>query len=114
MVSKAREDLPDPLGPVMTTSRFLGRDTLTFFRLCCAALVTTRLSMVARSSTLLALAAEGAGKPQAVAERPTAARSFEKAPSSPRAQGKVQSSWSAAPTKLPRASVPASGHFPPR
>src|SRR5688572_8351935 len=61
MVSKAREDLPEPLGPVITTSRFLGRATLTFFRLCCAARVTTRLSMVARSSTLPPESAEGRG-----------------------------------------------------
>src|ERR1019366_190796 len=34
MVSKAREDLPEPLSPVITVSVFRGMRTLMFFRLC--------------------------------------------------------------------------------
>src|SRR5438105_3795362 len=34
MVSKASEDFPDPLRPVITVSVFLGISTLMFFRLC--------------------------------------------------------------------------------
>src|SRR5438132_11354017 len=34
MVSKASEDLPDPLSPVNTTSRSRGIESVTFFRLC--------------------------------------------------------------------------------
>src|SRR5258708_6518812 len=44
MVSKASEDLPDPLGPVNTTILPRGRLTLTFFRLCCRAPTTMRRS----------------------------------------------------------------------
>ena len=36
-VSKAKEDLPDPEGPVITTSLFFLISTLTSFRLCCLA-----------------------------------------------------------------------------
>src|SRR5690348_16818375 len=45
MVSKASEDLPDPLGPVMTTSWLRGSSQLTFCRLCCRAPRTTRASV---------------------------------------------------------------------
>src|SRR5215831_5231721 len=34
MVSKARDDLPEPESPVNTTSRSLGIERVTFFRLC--------------------------------------------------------------------------------
>src|SRR5437879_1308399 len=34
MVSKASDDLPDPLRPVNTTSRSLGIESVTSFRLC--------------------------------------------------------------------------------
>src|SRR6266480_1048179 len=34
MVSKAREDLPEPLSPVMTTSLSRGISSVRFFRLC--------------------------------------------------------------------------------
>src|SRR3954462_342506 len=34
MVSKASDDLPDPLRPVMTTSLSRGRSTSMFFKLC--------------------------------------------------------------------------------
>jgi len=34
MVSKASEDFPDPLRPVMTVSEFRGISTSIFFRLC--------------------------------------------------------------------------------
>src|SRR5450755_3420691 len=46
MVSKASDDLPEPLGPVKTTILPRGRLTLTFFRLCCRAPTTTSLSTV--------------------------------------------------------------------
>src|SRR5690606_5367272 len=46
MVSKAKDDFPEPLGPVITTSLLRGSFTLTFLRLCCAASVTTRLSIM--------------------------------------------------------------------
>src|SRR5687768_3616065 len=89
MVSNASDDLPEPLGPVMTTSRLRGRDTLTFFRLCCAALVTTRLSMVPRSSIQFVESRErpchapsraraarmARGTPVAMPEEPAASRS---------------------------------------
>src|SRR5689334_2874450 len=45
MVSKAREDFPEPLGPVMTTSRSRGRVRLMFLRLCWRAPRTTSRSM---------------------------------------------------------------------
>src|SRR5690349_4165717 len=45
MVSNAREDLPEPLGPVITTRRSRGSDTLTFLRLCCRAPRTTSRSI---------------------------------------------------------------------
>src|SRR5690606_41056953 len=38
MVSKAREDLPEPLGPVSTISERRGRSRSIPFRLCCRAL----------------------------------------------------------------------------
>src|SRR6478735_1104445 len=79
MVSNASDDLPEPLGPVMTTSRFLGKDTLTFFRLCCAALVTTRLSMFARSSTQSPGSAEGVETGPA-RRRPAGAARFDLSP----------------------------------
>src|SRR5262245_32709901 len=41
MVSKASDDLPEPLGPVITTSRSRGSVRLMFFRLCCRAPRTT-------------------------------------------------------------------------
>jgi hypothetical protein len=37
MVSKASDDFPEPLRPVMTVSEFRGIRTLTFLRLCCRA-----------------------------------------------------------------------------
>src|SRR4051794_30932475 len=55
MVSKASDDLPDPLGPVITTSRSRGRVRLMFLRLCCRAPRTTSRSMGrARASTRMA------------------------------------------------------------
>ena len=36
-MSKASDDLPEPDGPVTTTSLFFGIFTLTFFKLCCLA-----------------------------------------------------------------------------
>src|SRR5579859_305380 len=55
MVSKASDDLPEPLGPVKTTSLPRGKDTLTFFKLCCRAPTTTRRSIaIVRDSTNLA------------------------------------------------------------
>src|SRR4051794_32561749 len=45
MVSNASEDLPDPLGPVNTTTLPRGKDTETFFRLCWRAPTTTSRSM---------------------------------------------------------------------
>src|SRR5689334_12807040 len=41
MVSKASDDLPEPLGPVTTTSRSRGRLTVMFCRLCWRAPRTT-------------------------------------------------------------------------
>src|ERR1019366_6392163 len=46
IVSKASDDLPEPLGPVKTTILPRGRLTLTFLRLCCRAPTTTRRSTV--------------------------------------------------------------------
>src|SRR3954454_16147266 len=43
MVSKARDDLPDPDSPVMTTSLSRGISTSTFLRLCSRAPLTTIL-----------------------------------------------------------------------
>src|SRR5579863_7976675 len=37
MVSKASEDLPEPLNPVITVKVFRGISTSIFFRLCCRA-----------------------------------------------------------------------------
>lgn len=45
MVSKAREDLPEPLRPVMTVNALRGISTLMFLRLCCRAPRTVILSM---------------------------------------------------------------------
>src|SRR5271155_6230682 len=44
MVSKAREDLPEPDRPVNTMRRSRGSSTETFFRLCSRAPRTTRVS----------------------------------------------------------------------
>ena len=41
IVSKAKDDLPEPLKPVITVSFFLGIDTLMFFRLCTRAPTTS-------------------------------------------------------------------------
>src|ERR1700758_2943572 len=43
MVSKAREDLPEPESPVMTVRVLRGISTLMFLRLCCRAPRTTSL-----------------------------------------------------------------------
>src|SRR5271166_6210004 len=43
MVSNARDDLPDPLSPVMTVRVLRGISTLMFFRLCCRAPLTVML-----------------------------------------------------------------------
>src|SRR5271170_1209858 len=52
MVSNASDDFPDPLGPVMTTSRSRGKVRLMFLRLCWRAPRTTSRSMgVGRAST---------------------------------------------------------------
>src|SRR4249919_754909 len=48
MVSKAREDLPEPETPVITTSRFLGMSQERLRRLCCRAPRIRRNSMGAR------------------------------------------------------------------
>src|SRR5687768_15512676 len=45
MVSKASEDLPEPLSPVMTTSWSRGISTSMFFRLCARAPRTTMRSL---------------------------------------------------------------------
>src|SRR6185436_19254604 len=45
MVSKARDDLPEPDRPVMTTSLSRGISTSTFLRLCSRAPLTTILFM---------------------------------------------------------------------
>src|SRR5690348_2033096 len=45
MVSKAREDLPEPESPVMTTSLSRGISTSMFLRLCSRAPLTTILFM---------------------------------------------------------------------
>ena len=41
MVSNAKEDLPEPLRPVMTVRRLRGMETLIFFRLCTRAPITS-------------------------------------------------------------------------
>jgi hypothetical protein len=45
MVSKARDDLPEPLNPVITVSVLRGISTLMFFRLCMRAPRTLILLM---------------------------------------------------------------------
>src|SRR5829696_8069577 len=45
MVSKAREDLPEPERPVITVKRSRGMSTLMFFRLCWRAPLTLMRSM---------------------------------------------------------------------
>ena len=45
MVSKASDDFPEPLRPVMTVSLFRGISTLMFLRLCCRAPRTEMLVM---------------------------------------------------------------------
>src|SRR5215213_1695011 len=51
MVSKAREDLPDPERPVITVKRSRGMSTLMFFRLCWRAPLTLMRSMaIAKTS----------------------------------------------------------------
>src|SRR6516164_10630012 len=50
MVSKAREDLPLPLMPVMTTNLFLGIRMSIFFRLCTLAPNTSMDSSVCAGS----------------------------------------------------------------
>src|SRR5215208_4435683 len=45
MVSKAREDLPEPESPVITVKRSRGMSTLMFFRLCWRAPLTLMRSM---------------------------------------------------------------------
>ena len=52
MVSNAREDLPEPLRPVMTVILSLGITTSTFFRLCCLAPLTTILLSLSYIATL--------------------------------------------------------------
>jgi hypothetical protein len=54
-VSKAREDLPDPDNPVITTSLFLGIFTSKFFRLCNAAPVIVIKSLKLLSFNVLGL-----------------------------------------------------------
>src|SRR5215469_3847561 len=44
MVSKASDDFPDPLNPVMTVKVFRGISTSIFFRLCCRAPCTVMRS----------------------------------------------------------------------
>src|SRR5215831_17789579 len=46
MVSKASDDFPDPLNPVMTVSVFRGISTSIFFRLCCRAPCTVMRSNI--------------------------------------------------------------------
>src|SRR3954470_10665776 len=48
MVSKASEDLPDPLSPVITVSVLRGISTLMFFRLCWRAPRTVMFLMAMR------------------------------------------------------------------
>src|SRR5215213_2861903 len=51
MVSKAREDLPEPESPVITVKRSRGMSTLMFFRLCWRAPLTLMRSMaIAKTS----------------------------------------------------------------
>ena len=52
MVSKAREDLPEPDSPVNTMSAFLGSSMETFLRLCSRAPRTTSLSIVTKPQPL--------------------------------------------------------------
>jgi hypothetical protein len=57
MVSKARDDLPDPLTPVMTISRLCGSVTSMFLRLCVRAPRTTiglRVGLSAWTVSLMA------------------------------------------------------------
>ena len=46
MVSKARDDLPEPESPVMTTSLFRGISREIFLRLCCLAPLMEMMSIV--------------------------------------------------------------------
>lgn len=46
MVSKARDDLPDPLRPVIVTNLFFGISTSIFLRLCERAPLTLIVSIV--------------------------------------------------------------------
>src|ERR1051326_2714888 len=46
MVSKASEDFPDPLSPVITVKVFRGISTSIFFRLCCRAPCTVMRSSI--------------------------------------------------------------------
>jgi hypothetical protein len=46
MVSKAKEDLPEPESPVMTTSLFLGMSMFKFFKLWTRAPRTTIFSVI--------------------------------------------------------------------
>src|SRR6185369_3968005 len=51
MVSKAREDFPEPESPVITVKRSRGMSTLMFFRLCWRAPLTLMRSMaIAKTS----------------------------------------------------------------
>src|SRR2546423_2282803 len=50
MVSRARDDLPDPERPVTTTSLLRGISTSMFLRLCSRAPLTTILSICPRSA----------------------------------------------------------------
>ena len=52
MVSKAREDLPEPDRPVKTMSALRGSSMETFFRLCSRAPRTTSLSIVTKPQPL--------------------------------------------------------------
>src|ERR1700690_2850600 len=51
MVSKARDDLPEPDRPVITTSRSRGISTSMFLRLCSRAPLTTILSIACVTSS---------------------------------------------------------------
>src|SRR5215470_15465227 len=55
MVSKAKEDLPDPLKPVITVSVFLGISTSMFLRLCWRAPRTEILVMAIRQPAVTTL-----------------------------------------------------------
>ena len=52
MVSNAKDDLPDPLRPVMTVSASLGISRVMFFRLCCLAPLIRILLLVIALSNL--------------------------------------------------------------